>query len=75
MHCNLAILCVLSSDLMHDVLPNSTIVQDWQPFKPLSSNMDILLKKDIDWLVDDVTKPRVASLCTYPFRVPIGEHW
>ncbi|XP_028818564.1 histidine N-acetyltransferase [Denticeps clupeoides] len=65
----------LNSDLMQEVLPNATIVQDWQPFKPLSSNIAILLKKDIDWLVDDPKSPTVTSLCTYPFRVPIGEDW
>ncbi|XP_035266127.1 histidine N-acetyltransferase [Anguilla rostrata] len=65
----------LSTGLMRDVLPNATIVQDWQPFKPLPSNMAILLKKDIDWMVDDARDPTVASLCTFPFRVPIGDEW
>ncbi|XP_060887468.1 histidine N-acetyltransferase [Labrus mixtus] len=65
----------LTSDLMQGVLPNSTIIQDWQPFKPLPSNMAILLKKDIDWMVDDVSNPTVASLCTFPIRVPIGDDW
>ncbi|XP_062849257.1 histidine N-acetyltransferase [Trichomycterus rosablanca] len=65
----------LNSKAMQDVLPNATIVQDWQPFKPLPSNMDILLKKDIDWMVDDLNGPTMASLCTFPFRVPIGEDW
>ncbi|KAG7218429.1 hypothetical protein INR49_020375 [Caranx melampygus] len=65
----------LTTDLMQGVLPNSTIIQDWQPFKPLVSNMAILLKKDIDWMVDDGTNPTVASLCTFPFRVPIGDDW
>lgn len=65
----------LTTDLMQGVLPNSTIIQDWQPFKPLPSNMAILLKKDIDWMVDDVSNPTVASLCTFPFRVPIGDDW
>jgi len=57
------------------VLPNGTIVQDWQPFKLLPGNVDILLKKDIDWAVDDADVPTVASLCTSPYRVPIGENW
>ncbi|XP_041638401.1 histidine N-acetyltransferase [Cheilinus undulatus] len=65
----------LTTDLMNGVLPNSTIIQDWQPFKPLPSNMAILLKKEIDWMVDDVSNPSVASLCTFPFRVPIGDDW
>ncbi|XP_066537577.1 histidine N-acetyltransferase [Hoplias malabaricus] len=65
----------LNRGLMQDVLPNATIVQDWQPFKPLASNMAILLKKDIDWMVDDITCPSMVSLCTFPFRVPIGDDW
>lgn len=65
----------LATDLMQAVLPNATIIQDWQPFKPLASNMAILLKKDIDWMVDDLSRPTVASLCTFPFRVPIGDDW
>ncbi|KAI3376694.1 hypothetical protein L3Q82_017121 [Scortum barcoo] len=65
----------LTTDLMQGVLPNATIIQDWQPFKLLPSNMAILLKKDIDWMVDDVSNPTVASLCTFPFRVPIGDDW
>ena len=65
----------LGTNLMHSVLPNATIIQDWQPFKLLSSNMAILLKKDIDWMVDDLGNPQVASLCTFPFRVPIGDDW
>ncbi|TNN34055.1 Histidine N-acetyltransferase [Liparis tanakae] len=52
----------LTTDLMRGVLPNATIIQDWQPFKLLPSNMAILLKKDIDWMVDDVSNPTVASL-------------
>ncbi|XP_076828963.1 histidine N-acetyltransferase [Brachyhypopomus gauderio] len=65
----------LNHGMMQDILPNGTIVQDWQPFKPLPSNMAILLKKDIDWMVDDITCPSMASLCTYPIPVPIGDDW
>lgn len=65
----------LSPGPIRDVLPNATIVQDWQPFKPSPSNLAILLKKDIDWMVDDRSSTSVVSLCTFPFRVPIGEDW
>lgn len=65
----------LSSGLMQDVLPSATIVQDWQPFKPLASNMAILMKKDIDWMVDDISCPSQVSLCTFPYHVPIGDDW
>ncbi|XP_041093307.1 histidine N-acetyltransferase [Polyodon spathula] len=63
----------LSQGVVGGVLPNRTILQDWQPFKPLPSNLDILLKKDVDWMVDSAKQPRVASLCTFPFPVPIGD--
>ncbi|KAJ3584865.1 hypothetical protein NHX12_013588 [Muraenolepis orangiensis] len=66
---------ITKQGILLDVLPNGTVVQDWQPFKLLAGNMDILLKKDIDWTVDDEDTPTVASLCTFPFRVPIGEDW
>uniref|UniRef100_A0A8C6LUN7 N-acetyltransferase 16 n=1 Tax=Nothobranchius furzeri TaxID=105023 RepID=A0A8C6LUN7_NOTFU len=59
----------LRSDLMKGLLPNATVIQDWQPFKLLPSNFTILLKKDIDWMVNDVSSPTVASLCTFPFKV------
>ncbi|XP_017282519.1 histidine N-acetyltransferase isoform X2 [Kryptolebias marmoratus] len=65
----------LTTDLMHGVLPNATVIQDWQPFKLLPSNFAILLKKNVDWMVDDVSNPKVASLCTFPFKVPIGDDW
>ncbi|XP_061665207.1 histidine N-acetyltransferase isoform X1 [Syngnathoides biaculeatus] len=65
----------LANDSMRGVLPNATIIQDWQPFKPVPGNMAILMKKDIDWMVDDASEPSVGSLCTFPFRVPIGEDW
>ncbi|XP_054591689.1 histidine N-acetyltransferase [Nothobranchius furzeri] len=65
----------LRSDLMKGLLPNATVIQDWQPFKLLPSNFTILLKKDIDWMVNDVSSPTVASLCTFPFKVPIGDNW
>lgn len=65
----------LTSNVMQGVIPHATIIQDWQPFKILPSNMAILLKKNIDWMVDDASVPTVASLCTFPFRVPIGDDW
>ncbi|KAK5889637.1 hypothetical protein CesoFtcFv8_015626 [Champsocephalus esox] len=65
----------LTSDRMLGVLSNATIIQDSQPFKLLPSNMAILLKKDIDWMVDDVASPTVTSLCTFPYRVPLGDDW
>ncbi|XP_039605865.1 histidine N-acetyltransferase-like [Polypterus senegalus] len=65
----------LNKTVINEVLANKTIVQDWQPFKPIHSNLEILLKKDIDWMVDSMKHTSVASLCTFPFHIPIGEDW
>ncbi|XP_006009593.1 histidine N-acetyltransferase [Latimeria chalumnae] len=66
---------VLNNEILHEVLPNKTIIQDWQPFKPLQSNMQLLMEKDLHWIVDHIQIPNVVSLCTSPFRIPIGEDW
>ncbi|XP_053318862.1 probable N-acetyltransferase 16 [Spea bombifrons] len=58
--------------LLKDLLPNQTIIQDWQPFQALPDNHDLLLRKSLRWMADDVARPRVATLCTPPFPVPAG---
>lgn len=58
--------------LLKDLLPNQTLIQDWQPFQALPGNHDLLRRKSIRWMADDNVQPRVASLCTAPFPVPAG---
>ncbi|KAM4678474.1 putative N-acetyltransferase 16 [Discoglossus pictus] len=58
--------------LLRDLLPNQTLIQDWQPFQALPGNHDLLRRKSLRWMVDDPALPRVASLCTAPFPVPAG---
>uniref|UniRef100_A0A8C5QFG3 N-acetyltransferase 16 (putative) n=1 Tax=Leptobrachium leishanense TaxID=445787 RepID=A0A8C5QFG3_9ANUR len=58
--------------VLKDLLPNQTIIQDWQPFQALSGNHDLLRRKSLRWMVDDLSQPQVASLCTAPFPVPAG---
>lgn len=58
--------------LLKDLLPNQTLIQDWQPFQALPGNHDLLRRKSIRWMTDDSIRPRVASLCTAPFPVPAG---
>ncbi|XP_069073656.1 probable N-acetyltransferase 16 [Pleurodeles waltl] len=66
---------VLARSFLAEVLPNQTIIQDWQPFQPMQSNLALLQKKDLHWMVDNKRRPKVATLCTFPFRVPVGEDW
>ncbi|PIO32163.1 hypothetical protein AB205_0140890 [Aquarana catesbeiana] len=58
--------------LLKDLLPNQTLIQDWQPFQASPGNHDLLRRKSIRWMADDSIRPRVASLCTAPFPVPAG---
>ncbi|MEE6521362.1 hypothetical protein FKM82_019532 [Ascaphus truei] len=58
--------------LLRDLLPNQTLVQDWQPFRTLPGNHDLLCQKSLRWMVDDHARPRVTSICTPPFPVPVG---
>ncbi|XP_043933103.1 probable N-acetyltransferase 16 isoform X2 [Protopterus annectens] len=66
---------ILSMTVSNKLLPSKTIIQDWQPFKPIESNLNLLLKKDLHWIVDNKQCPNFASLCTFPFRIPIGDDW
>ncbi|XP_018095169.1 histidine N-acetyltransferase [Xenopus laevis] len=58
--------------LLKDLLPNQTIIQDWQPFQAVPDNQDLLRRKSLRWMSDDLIQPQVATLCTAPFPVPAG---
>ncbi|XP_067879735.1 probable N-acetyltransferase 16 isoform X2 [Heterodontus francisci] len=62
----------LSPSVVNGVLPGKTIIQDWGPYKPLESNLEILLKRDLVWMADSKEAPSVLSLGTAPYRVPLG---
>ncbi|XP_042327962.1 probable N-acetyltransferase 16 isoform X2 [Sceloporus undulatus] len=66
---------VLAERFRHEVLPNQTIIQDWQPFKATESNLALLRKKELHWLVDRKDMPSVATLSTRPFPIPLGQDW
>ncbi|XP_068130176.1 histidine N-acetyltransferase-like [Hyperolius riggenbachi] len=58
--------------LLKDLLPNKTVIQDWQPFRALPANYELLRRKSLRWMADDGVRPRVATLCTAPFPIPAG---
>ncbi|XP_038642676.1 histidine N-acetyltransferase-like [Scyliorhinus canicula] len=62
----------LNPNVVGGVLPGKTIVQDWAPYRPLQSNLAILLKKNLIWLADGQEEPRVLSLGATPYRIPMG---
>ncbi|XP_066467151.1 probable N-acetyltransferase 16 [Tiliqua scincoides] len=66
---------VLQESFQNEVLPNQTIIQDWQPFKATESNLGLLRQKELCWVVDQKARPTVATLGTRPFAIPLGEDW
>lgn len=54
-------------------LPGGAIMQDWQPLKPTKSNLEILKRRDLTWLVDSSSdKPSFMSCHTPPYPVPFN---
>ncbi|KAM6453354.1 putative N-acetyltransferase 16 isoform 2-T2 [Liasis olivaceus] len=66
---------ILKEAFRSEVLPNQTIIQDWQPFKATKSNLGLLQKKSLCWVVDQKVHPTVATLSTQPFSIPLGKDW
>ncbi|KAL8176945.1 UNVERIFIED_CONTAM: putative N-acetyltransferase 16 [Gekko kuhli] len=66
---------ILRESFRCEVLPNQTIIQDWQPFKATASNLGLLQKKELCWVVDKKSRPTVATLSTRPFPIPLGKDW
>ncbi|MCJ8731574.1 hypothetical protein PDJAM_G00201090 [Pangasius djambal] len=54
-------------------LPGGAIIQDWQPLKPVESNLEILERRNLTWLVDCfIDKPMFMSFHTPPYPVPFN---
>ncbi|XP_060730453.1 N-acetyltransferase 16, like [Tachysurus vachellii] len=65
---------VLDTDLsLRLQLPGGAIIQDWQPLKPMESNLEILERRNLTWLVDCVNeKTMFMSFHTPPYPVPFS---
>ncbi|XP_026791858.2 histidine N-acetyltransferase isoform X2 [Pangasianodon hypophthalmus] len=54
-------------------LPGGAIIQDWQPLKPMESNLEILERRNLTWMVDCFDdKPMFMSFHTPPYPVPFN---
>ncbi|TSL34616.1 putative N-acetyltransferase 16 [Bagarius yarrelli] len=52
-------------------LPGGAIIQDWQPLKPIESNLKILERRNLTWLVDCFNeKPVFMSFHTPAYPIP-----
>ncbi|MBN3324279.1 HISAT acetyltransferase, partial [Atractosteus spatula] len=61
---------VLSRHVVQNLLPAGTIINDWEPLRPLESNLEILRRRGLTWVADRAELPSALSLCTTPYRVP-----
>ncbi|GAA6234688.1 histidine N-acetyltransferase-like isoform X4 [Lates japonicus] len=61
---------VLSNHVVSNLLPGKTIINDWEPLKPVEANLEVLRRRGLTWIVDHEFEPSVISLCTPPYPVP-----
>ncbi|XP_028325915.1 histidine N-acetyltransferase-like isoform X2 [Gouania willdenowi] len=61
---------VLSHQVVSNLLPAGTIINDWEPLKPLESNLELLRRRRLTWIVDRQHEPSALSLGTPPYAVP-----
>ncbi|KAF1388504.1 hypothetical protein PFLUV_G00090950 [Perca fluviatilis] len=61
---------ILTDYVVSNLLPGKTIINDWEPLKPLEANLEVLRRRGLMWIADRAFEPTVVSLCTPPYAVP-----
>ncbi|XP_018534244.1 N-acetyltransferase 16, like isoform X2 [Lates calcarifer] len=61
---------VLSNHVVSNLLPGKTIINDWEPLKPMEANLEVLRRRGLTWIVDNEFEPSAISPCTPPYPVP-----
>uniref|UniRef100_A0A7N8XEP1 Histidine N-acetyltransferase-like n=1 Tax=Mastacembelus armatus TaxID=205130 RepID=A0A7N8XEP1_9TELE len=61
---------ILSNHVVYDLLPGKTIINNWEPLKPMEANLEVLRRRGLTWIVDHEVDPSVVSLSTPPYAVP-----
>ncbi|KAM4600396.1 histidine N-acetyltransferase-like [Polymixia lowei] len=62
---------VLSDYVVSTLLPGGTIVNDWEPLRPVQANLEVLRRRGLTWISDRRFEPSALSLCTVPYPVPL----
>ncbi|CAJ1061344.1 N-acetyltransferase 16%2C like isoform X1 [Xyrichtys novacula] len=60
---------ILSDHVVSNLLPSKTIINDWEPLKPVEANLEVLRRRGLTWIVDCEFEPSAISLCTTPYAV------
>ncbi|XP_070692154.1 histidine N-acetyltransferase-like [Pempheris klunzingeri] len=61
---------LLSEHVVSNLLPGKTIINDWEPLRPVEANMEVLRRRGLTWIADREFEPAAISLCTTPYAVP-----
>ncbi|XP_044063925.1 histidine N-acetyltransferase-like [Siniperca chuatsi] len=61
---------ILTDHVVSNLLPGKTIINDWEPLKPMEANLEVLRRRGLTWIVDREFEPTAMSLCTTPYAVP-----
>ncbi|XP_071325497.1 histidine N-acetyltransferase-like isoform X2 [Trachinotus anak] len=61
---------ILSNYVVSNLLPGKTIINDWEPLKPVEANLEVLRRRGLMWIADHESEPFAISLCTTPYAVP-----
>ncbi|XP_036403976.1 N-acetyltransferase 16, like [Megalops cyprinoides] len=51
-------------------LPGGAVIQDWQPLRPIESNLEVLRRRGLTWLADRAASPTFLSFHTPPYPIP-----
>ncbi|KAG7233281.1 hypothetical protein INR49_007263 [Caranx melampygus] len=60
---------ILTDHVISNLLPGKTIINDWEPLKPVKANMEVLRRRGLTWIVDCDHEPSAISLCTTPYAL------
>ncbi|KAM9353287.1 histidine N-acetyltransferase-like [Symphorus nematophorus] len=61
---------ILTDHVVSNLLPGKTIINDWEPLKPMEANLEVLRRRGLTWIADRESEPTAVSLCTTPYAVP-----
>ncbi|XP_070768817.1 histidine N-acetyltransferase-like [Enoplosus armatus] len=61
---------ILTDHVVSNLLPGKTIINDWEPLKPMEANLEVLRRRGLTWIVDREFEPTTISLCIKPYPVP-----
>lgn len=61
---------ILSDHVVSSLLPSGTIINDWEPLKPVEANVEVLRRRRLTWVADREAEPSALGLCSAPYPVP-----